>query len=587
MPNIYSRNVTVNVLPSWGDNTQQEIDITRQDIDFKVKLTPAFTVIGNGFTQDEDSFWGDRVLLRVLFAISNLCFGINQDYTEEKKEFVTLKFRMKILGKSFELGFGNKWTSKAPPTALSFRVVIPDARPRFKFDIGPYYKDRVNGGQFELAPLDFKFLGFGTTKDGADEIGCCNSFPDCGANADTITDRLNLNTFRTGKIFTKLFSYQENTDLTDPCVETTNSDYIDYLKSELTTINENKFYTFNEEKGSFIHIIPCNRKRVITNELGQEIETDDSTVGVFTEFSGSMIYEMEDLSIKSTGTRIETNRVKIKIPQNTDYDYNNDLNKNLWVVNYYTFKLNEVYTVSCFNNSLQEEFVKGDNFITKAINIITKGSTATTNKYYARTGLFLPNMYDKFTLNYTDDEPEYTGNKIDTKYYFNQFNLTNINENNSPIFNDTIILGTDNLSSDTINQEWITGSLFFQQYAIKKRRNKKKTKYPSILFNNYKLVLNNNDNIGANVTNSKGLLSGTMYPTTFVKLGLETTVNGKNITQKDILIDLYNNKDLAMNLAGNDNINTLISNNINNKFFIKGINTESNMINNLIKKDII
>ena len=444
MPNIYSRNITVNVLPSWGDNTQQEIGITRQDIDFKVKLTPAFTVIGNGFTQDEDSFWGDRVLLRVLFAISNLCFGFNQDYVEEDK-LVTLRYRTRFLGRNFEFGFGNDWTNKAPRTAFVFKVIIPDARPRFKFDIGPYYKDRVNGGQFELAPLDFKFLGFGKTpdgllKNGPKDIGCCDTFPDCGANIDTITDRLNLNTFRTGKIFTKLFSYQENTDLTDPCVETTNVDYIDYLKSELITINENKFYTFNEENGSFIHIIPCNRTRVITNELGQEVETSDSTVGVFTEFSGSMLFEMEDLPIKSTGTRIVTDRVKIKIPQNNDYDYNNELNKNLWVVNYYTFKLNEVYTVSCFNNSLQEDQVKQDNFITKVANYALDKleQESLSSKYYGRTGLFLPNMYDIYTIQTSPTDNE--GTSIDENYYFNQFNLTNITENNSPIFNNTIIV---------------------------------------------------------------------------------------------------------------------------------------------------
>jgi hypothetical protein len=558
MPNIYTRNISVNVLPSWGDSTQQEIGITRQDIDFKVKLTPAFTVIGNGFTQDEDSFWGDRIMLRVLFAISDLCFGVNEGYIKDTPNKITLRFKTRILKVDINIGFGNDFKDNAPKTCMAFKVIIPNARPRFNVELGPYDRNRVNGGQFEMAPLDFKFLGFGTT------IGCCEEFPKCGANADTITDRLNLNTFRTGKIFTKLFSYQENTDLSKPCVETTDTDYIEYLTSELTTVNENKFCTFNEENGSFIHVIPCNRKKVITNELGQEIETSDSSVGVFTEFSGSMLFEMEDLPIKSTGNKIVTGRVKIKIPQNTNYDYNNEFNRNLWIANYYTFKLNEVYSVSCFNNSIQP-------------------SKDPKVEYYDRTGLFLPNMYDKHTKEGKDNE----GDLINQTFYFNQFNTTTLSGYTSPIFNDTITLGvTDELKSDTINNEWTTGSLFFQQYAIRKRRNKKKTKFPGILFSDYRLVLNNNDGIGANVTNSKGLISGAMYPTTFVKLGLETTVNGKNITKKDVLVDLYQNGDLAMNLP-TTSINTMVSSSSTNKFFIKGIDTESNMINNLIKKDII
>lgn len=585
MPNIFSRNIGVNVLPSWGDNTQQEIGITRQDVDFKVKLSPAFTVIGNGFTQDDDSFWGDRVILRVLFAISDLCFGFNKDYVGSTS-LITLRYRTKFLGRKFEFGFGSDWKSDAPTSAFVFSVSIPDARPRFKFEILTFYRDRVNGGQFEMLPLDFKFLGFGTEFDGflnssAKEIGCCDSFPDCGANPDTITDRLNLNTFRTGKIFTKLFSYPETTNLTQPCTSTTDISYLDYLNSELTTINETKYYTFNEEKGSFIHIIPCNRRRVITNELGQEVETSDTTVGVCTEFSGSMLFEMEDLEIKSTGNRISTGRTRIKIPQSVNYDYKNEFNKELWKASYYTFNVNEVYTVAEFYNTLQTG--QKDNFIQKSLNITNGKSNQTDSDYYARTGLFLPNMYDNNTLIGKDDE----GDKIEQAFYFNQFNITNPNNHLSPIYNTIINIGVDGLKSDVINQEWVTGSLFFQQYAIKKRRNKKKTKYPSLLFSDYQVVLNNNDNIGANVTNSKGLLSGAAFPTTFIKLGIEKTVDNKTITQKDILIDLYENNNLALNLSGNSNIDSIVSSSNTNKFFIKGIDNESNMINNLIKKDII
>lgn len=613
MPNIYSRDIVINVLPFWGDKSNFEIGVTRQDIDFKINLTPAFTVIGNGFTQSEESYWGDRVIFRCLLGLSSLCFGFNECFSNvnETQLGVYIGLSFKVFGKRFT--FGSSMTC----SGIGLKVVIPNARPRFSLDVLKYYDNRVNGGWFNMSSFDFKFLGFSGTWDVFNGLGCCNSgFPNCGASEQSITDLLNINTYRLGKIKTTVMYYDDKTDLSIPCVDLTNQNNIDYLENlttELKVLNDSKYVTFNDINGQFIHIIPCNRNRVITNELGEEIQTTDTSKGVFTEFSGSMIFEMVDLPISSSGTRILTDRVKFKIPQNVDY-YGNE---NIWIANYYTFNVNQIYTVGQFYNI--DKNAQQDGFFSNVLNlgnlegvINYLQKSQTTADFYSRPGVVILSQYDnKTTQNfnkiptppYKDDE----GDFIQNPYYFNEFvinnndyypyysplkaNSSNLSDSN---ISDTMLMGNtnNNLKGDVIFQEWLFGSLHFLQYGAKKYKNKRKTNYPTIFFNNYQHCYNNNDILGAGLKNTKNFISGQNFPTTFVPLGL-VNVNNNNdvILQKDILIDLYEEQNLGLNLKNNGNINTLFSNNnktSNKKFlFSKGLTKENDMVDRLIKLDII
>lgn len=585
MGNIYSRDVVVNVLPFWGDKQNFEVGITRQDIDFKVKLTPGFIVTGNGFTQGQNSYWGDRVVFRCLFGLSNLCFGINFNSFKKGSSIMSMYIGFTIFGEQFTLiNAGDGWNGG---DGVGIKFQIPDCRPRFYIDLLNFYENRVNGGEFDLNPLDFKFLGFGSFKyNELNQIDCCDNFPNCGANQDTITGQLNLSDFRTGTINTHVFYYPENTDLSKPCVTTNDVPYLEYLNDEIKLLSPNQYVTFNNKNGIFTHIIGCNRKRVITNELGYEIETNDTTKGVLTEFSGSMLFDIYPLEISSSGGKIHTDRVRIKVPQVINYNLANYL---YWNTNYYTFKANELYTVSQFFNVSQK--AEKDGFLSNAVSfvanvtsnplstptqLLTENDFLNTNggadiDFYGKTGTVLLSLYDNTNTNPT--------------IYFNNLSNNPVNKN-SPVYNKTTVVGSG-IISDYIDSEWVTGSLLFYQYAYKKRRKRQNSNYSNFLIDNALQLFDNKDDLGGGVTNSRGLLRGDTFPTTFTKIGLETVNNNEVVTVKDVLIDLYKNTDLAVNLDNNPNINTIPNKIPTNKFFIKGINKDSDFITDLIKKDII
>lgn len=58
VPSVDLQNVAVDVRPFWGDTTNFEIGITRQDFKIKATLVTSVTVFGAGFTDDFDAAWG-------------------------------------------------------------------------------------------------------------------------------------------------------------------------------------------------------------------------------------------------------------------------------------------------------------------------------------------------------------------------------------------------------------------------------------------------------------------------------------------------------------------------------------------------
>jgi hypothetical protein len=60
LPHIETQEVSVDVIPFWGDVENFEIGITRQDFRIRAELINTFLVFGSGFTDGDDHMWGEN-----------------------------------------------------------------------------------------------------------------------------------------------------------------------------------------------------------------------------------------------------------------------------------------------------------------------------------------------------------------------------------------------------------------------------------------------------------------------------------------------------------------------------------------------
>ena len=60
LPNIETQEITVDIIPFWGDTTNFTIGITRQDFRIRSVLSNTFVIFGTAFTDGDDSMWGDN-----------------------------------------------------------------------------------------------------------------------------------------------------------------------------------------------------------------------------------------------------------------------------------------------------------------------------------------------------------------------------------------------------------------------------------------------------------------------------------------------------------------------------------------------
>ena len=567
LPNIYTQDISINVLPFWGDKSISglEIGITRQDVDLKAKIYPSSTIFGSAMTSSEDGYFGNRVVFNIIMGLSNLCITVgnceifNPDpSTSNTSTFrIGVKFTIPVIDATIALGS----PMKEDGIGFCFRIVIKNIIPFFIVDAFSFYRCQINGGNFNSNPIDFKWVG----KTGK----CCfdEGLTNCASSADSITDLMNINTFRTGQINTKVVYYSEDVQLSSTDFDdVTGQD--ETLATQLKVLNPSKYVTINESNGNFIHIIPANRRRVITNEIGEEIEITDKNKGVFTEFSGAMIFDMNDtnLTISSSGSRINTNRVTIKVPQCQKY-YNipqiqSTINFN-WIADYYTFKINEIYSIS------QYMFANNNNNDTTP--------TAPVTEYINMTGLFFLNLRDNVS-----DQKNYF-NPLRNNIEDNTFKVIELNlkyDNKISVTSGSQTPSSKDIKGNIVNNEWSNGMLYFLQYGIRKNKYKPSTQYCDLIIENPLNCYDNDNNIGGGIKNSKGLLRGDLFPTNFI-----------HIENKDLLIDLFDKEPLNKGVFVSDNnlmnAGNNLGGNINNKIWLKGLFDDSNNINILKNKDIV
>ena len=58
LPHIETQEISVNIIPFWGDSENFEIGITRQDFRIRAMLTMQIVIFGTSFTDGADSTWG-------------------------------------------------------------------------------------------------------------------------------------------------------------------------------------------------------------------------------------------------------------------------------------------------------------------------------------------------------------------------------------------------------------------------------------------------------------------------------------------------------------------------------------------------
>jgi hypothetical protein len=301
--NIQSQDLAVNIRSFWGNSPDEEIGITRQDFKLKGDIVPDFVTFGAAFTMAGNAYYGDKSLFRVeitnkfLFSIS-----IPTDiYFDGKAPFVHVH-----------------WTT------YDFNI------PRVSIQ-GPQkiYCD-INGGQYDKAAISFLFNYQPIIKEGNSLDPNTNGNTD---NTDNDTEKIDINTYRNLLVNIDVYTINSNIDPNN----------ITDINSQISVLDETKYIKYIDS-GQFALSIPCNRRRKITNEIGQLVDSDDPNKGIFTEFRGYFIASIPTGEIDNPPNGNHSARVFMKIPQSTAYSKSD--NGYQWVTNNQLFEAGKIYSIS-------------------------------------------------------------------------------------------------------------------------------------------------------------------------------------------------------------------------------------------------
>lgn len=288
LPNVDLQDVSVDVVPFWGDDNNFQIGITRQDFKIRALLVGTTTVFGNCFTDAAGGSRGDQ-------------FGSGEQAED--------LWRITSPG-GYNTHISSKRIGKMTATLLSLKTTIEDS------DAGvPNLLNIYENGNFD------------TEKD--------------------------------------YFVMDDTT-------------YVSYINN-----------------GEFCFVIPCNRRKVITDENGNEVIVNNNDPnGIYTEFRGFFIFNLDNDSNLLITAGWNTKRVKMKVPQfseegNTftrpDFNGTAIANNERWRKQHYKFQSNKYYAVSKFNGTTDRidnpvNSIAGDPFWNVGVIILnTDPSIGTTN----------------------------------------------------------------------------------------------------------------------------------------------------------------------------------------------------------------
>lgn len=442
LPNIDTQEISVDVIPFYGDEENFNIGITRQDFRIRAELATSVTIFGSAMTMGSKAVWGDP-------------------------------------------SFDNQGIKE-----------------RFA---------RINpGGQ--------------------------------------IDDKISINEFREGNINTNIL-YVPNTK-TD--AEVDDGSYYN-SPNDLLLLSPDEYFEF-KRNGSFVYIIPCNRKKIITNEVGNLIEVSaDNPDGIFTEFVGCFLTQFEDLrtEIQSVydsdndyyfdtgffgggGVRPTVFRPKIKIPQSVDAfesDVESIATKN-WIKKVKRFRGNEFYSIAQFHfiSSSQEGNSKYNELRDDPNNNV---------------GLIVAENSDDFF------------------YFFKQ---------------------TNGETFGRFGLQWLNMNLTYVQniYAIRGEGEEEESAYESIINEQRtdNFLTDNDDELGGGLRNSALLLRGDINLTDFINIPLADLIKLNSTNDKAVKSDDLNLEGGITQStfpSGNQRIPVSVSNTIV-QFNIDDTNYKTNLI---------
>jgi hypothetical protein len=377
LPHIETQEISVDVIPYWGDSNNFQIGITRQDFRIRAELVNNFVVFGSYFTHGRLSVNGDP--------------------------------------------------------------------------------DRANKS------------GDGTNN--GTDLGFYRLSNDYWNNVDFRTNRI-------GDINIQVFTYLPTVSKTDIDNDIANSGSTINPQTDIALVDPNSYYEY-KENGMFVLSIPCNRRKIITDQLGNQIEvSDSSSVGIFTEFLGMFIVEHENIEIDKTYERNwkrpnspNNARLRFKIPQDYfsirdeensqtgSYPNNGWANtvatqkteSEIWRKKYFQFRGGEYYSIAQF-------------FPTKFANDFDNPDTNANSRV---------NSLDDTIMNFTDTIGMFKvgGTVRTTQEDLDNFNIISGGSSGGTITGTTFIYDFPYNAIDQTNNndfyfgaQWINFNMYFPQF---------------------------------------------------------------------------------------------------------------------------
>lgn len=339
-----------------------------------------------------------------------------------------------------------------------------------------------------------------------------NNFEDGGGDISGY----NIENFRNPRLNSEIYTINPN--ITDEQIENNDFD----INRDIIRIQRSEYSEFIDN-GVYVYIIPCNRKRIITNEFGEEEEVDITNPnGVFIEFNGYFLVDTENLPIEGNssrtgvpGTRGPFIRMKsrFKVPQGGNDAFlvrepeTNQFNQNFIKKNR-KFNAGEFYTMSQFY-SISFATGNGDTIINSNLDLLK----------YRTLGII--QTKETFTDEIDEEDEEDIGD------------------------NDDIVRETDfpsnteqSLNDKYFGSQWINMCLFQIQFAATDRRRRNRVRVAGFLLEESRnpsmfFINDNTQNLGGGRFNSKGFISARYHYFDFVKIKREDIIK-MSTSQKKI-----------------------------------------------------
>lgn len=322
-------------------------------------------------------------------------------------------------------------------------------------------------------------------------------------DGDNDISGFNAETFRLARANTEIYTISNN--ITDDEINSQSFD----INRDIVKLNKSDYSEFIDN-GVFAYVIPCNRKKIITNEFGeiQEVENDNPD-GVFTEFNGYFLMDSEDLSIIGNSNRSGLDKTRgpfirlkgrFKVPQNHTNILQNTGQNLGFIKKNRKFESGEIYSIGQFY------------------------------------GISFSN--DSGVINSVLDRPKQnTLGIIQTQDFFIDDEDPEDPDDLTPVIKTTTFPSNTNQSNNDkyFGSQWINMSIFQIQFGASDRKRANRVRASGFLFENSNTMFfidDNTQNLGGGKINSKGFLTARHHYFDFIKIDREDVIKMSRTSKK-------------------------------------------------------